>query len=120
MVAVPVVYLLSQKYGKRIKRESVAEKEEEAKVRGTLGRAVGSYKLARVFGLEAKARDKVSERVDSSLAAFFARFQTSSRYEMLSGMFMSYVENIAIVGAGYEILAGRMSFGGFMGFMSAF
>lgn len=30
------------------------------------------------------------------------------------------MENIAIVSAGYEILSGRMSFGGFMGFMSAF
>lgn len=119
-VAVPVVYLLSQKFGKKIKRESKAEKEEEAKVRGVLDRAVGSYKTARIFGLESAATAKVHRQVGGFIGAFFARFRTSARYEMISGIFMSYVENIAIVSAGYEILMGRMTFGGFMGFMSAF
>ena len=120
LVAVPIVYVLSQKFGERIKRESVTEKEEEAKVRGVLDRAVGSYKVARIFALQRKATSTVNDQIGGFVAAFFTRFKTSSRYEMLSGIFMSYVENIAIVSAGYEILVGRMSFGGFMGFMSAF
>lgn len=120
VVAVPVVHMLAQKYGKRIKRESKAEKEEEAKVRGMVDRAVGSYKVARVFGLESTATTKVHQQIGRFINALLARFKTSARYAMLSGIFMSYVENIAIVSAGYEILVGRMSFGGFMGFMSAF
>ena len=119
-VAVPVLHILSQKYGGRIRRESVAEIEEEAKVRGILNRAVGSYKMARIFDLQAKVNSKVNAQIGRFIAAFLTRFKTSSRYEMLSGIFMSYVENIAIVSAGYEILVGRMSFGGFMGFMAAF
>jgi len=120
LVIVPVVQVLSQKYGRKIKRESKTEQEEEAKVRGILDRAVGSYKMARVFGLESTAIAKVREQLGGYVAAFRIRFRTSARYEMLSGVFMSYVENIAIISAGYEILAGRMSFGGFMGFMTAF
>lgn len=120
LVIVPVVYVLAQRYGSRIKRESVAEKEEEAKVRGVLERAVGSYKTARVFNLQSQAAARFDQQVGGFITAFFTRFKTSTRYEMLSGIFMSYVENIAIVGAGYEILMGRMTFGGFMGFMSAF
>lgn len=119
-IAVPILHLLSQKFGARIRRESVAEIEEEAKVRGILNRAVGSYKMARIFGLQAAVNLKVGDQIERFIKAFLLRFRTSSRYEMLSGIFMSYVENIAIVSAGYEILMGRMSFGGFMGFMSAF
>jgi ABC-type multidrug transport system fused ATPase/permease subunit len=119
-LAVPVVYFLSRRYSSRIKRESVAEKEEEAKVRGVLERAVGSYKVARIFGLEDRASARYRDQMGGFITAFFARFRTSTRYETLSGVFMSYVENIAIISAGYEILAGRMTFGGFMGFMSAF
>lgn len=119
-LAVPVLQLLSSRYGSRIKRESVAETEEGATTRSLLGRAVGSYKVARIFELQAKVGLKVKEQVDRYIATFFGRFKTSSRYELLSGIFLSYVENIAIIGAGYEILRGRMSFGGFMGFMSAF
>lgn len=119
-VVVPVVYYLSRKYGSKIRKESVAEKEEEAKVRGVLERAVGSYKTARIFGLERHASQKFGDQVDSFVSAFAARFKSSTRYEATSGIFMSYVESIAIVSAGYEILVGRMTFGGFMGFMSAF
>lgn len=120
LIAVPVVYFLSNRYSQRIKRESIAEKEEEAKVRGVLERAVGSYKTARIFGLEGKASDAVGLQIDNFVDAFFSRFKTSTRFETLSGIFMSLVENFAIISAGYEILQGRMSFGGFMGFMSAF
>lgn len=119
-VAVPVLHFLSQRYGGRIRRESVAEIEEEARVRGILNRAVGSYKIARIFDLKAKVNFRVNDQIGRFITAFITRFKTSARYEMLSGIFMSYIENIAIVSAGYEILAGRMSFGGFMGFMSAF
>ena len=120
LVVVPVVYYLARKYGSRIRKESVAEKEEEAKVRGVLERAVGSYKTARVFGLERHASQKFGDQVGAFVNAFTARFKSSTRYETTSGIFMSYVESIAIVSAGYEILNGRMTFGGFMGFMSAF
>lgn len=120
LVVVPVVYYLSRKYGSRIRKESVAEKEEEAKVRGVLERAVGSYKTARIFGLEQHASKKFGDQVGAFVNAFATRFKSSMRYEATSGIFMSYVESIAIVSAGYEILVGRMTFGGFMGFMSAF
>lgn len=120
MLAVPVVYLLSRKYSGKIKAESKIEKEEEAKVRGVLDRTVSSYKTARIFGLEPAARTKVHHQLGGFISAFFTRFKTSARYQMLSGIFMSYVETIAILSAGYEIVAGRMTFGGFMGFMSAF
>lgn len=120
LIAVPLVYYLSERYGARIKRESVTEQEEEAKVRGVLEKAVGSYKIARIFNLEGRASARVGDQLDSYIKAFFARFKTSTRYETLSGIFMSLIENFAIISAGYEILSGRMTFGGFMGFMSAF
>lgn len=120
LVAVPVVYYLSRKYASRIRKETMTEKEEEAKVRGVLERAVGSYKTARVFGLEPHATKKFGDQVGTFVNAFAARFKSSTGYETTSGIFMSYVESIATVCAGYEILAGRMTFGGFMGFMSAF
>ena len=120
LVIVPVVYYLSRKYSSRIRKESMAEKEEEAKVRGVLERAVGSYKTARVFGLERHATKKFGDQVGTFVDAFAARFKSATGYETTSGIFMSYVESIAIVSAGYEILVGRMTFGGFMGFMSAF
>jgi ABC-type multidrug transport system fused ATPase/permease subunit len=120
LVAVPLVYAVSRKYARKIKRESQLEREEEAKLRGVLGRAIGSYKIARTFNLQSKVYAKTNDQLHTFIDAFFLRFKTSGRYQTLSGMLMSYAETIAIIGAGYEMLAGRLSFGGYMGFMNAF
>jgi ABC-type multidrug transport system fused ATPase/permease subunit len=120
LIAIPLVYAVSHKYGRRIKRESKLEKEEEAKLRGVLVRAIGSYKIAKIFNLRGKIFARIIHQLHTYIDAFFLRFRTGARYQTLSGMLMSYAETTAIVGAGYEILAARMTFGGFMGFMNAF
>jgi ABC-type multidrug transport system fused ATPase/permease subunit len=120
LVATPLVYAVSQKYARKIKRESKLEKEEEAKLRGVLVRALGAYKMTRIFGLRTRIFSRTTDQLHSYIAAFLLRFRTSARYQTLSGMFMSYAETTSIIGAGYEMLAGRMTFGGYMGFMNAF
>jgi ATP-binding cassette subfamily B protein len=120
LVAVPLVWAVSRKYAKKIKKESKLEKEEEAKLRGMLGRALGSYKIARTFALQQVIFSKATGHFQSFIEAFLLRFRTSARYQTLSGMLMSYAETIAIIGAGYEMLNGRMTFGGYMGFMNGF
>ena len=120
LVAVPLVWAVSRKYAKKIKKESKLEKEEEAKLRGVLGRALGAYKLAKTFALQEVIFTKADGHFHGYLEAFLLRFRTSARYQTLSGMLMSYAETIAIIGAGYEMLSGRMTFGGYMGFMNGF
>ena len=120
LVSVPLVYAASNRYAKRIKNIAKLEKEEEAKLRGVLGRAIGSYKIVRTFKLNEKILAGTTERFNSFADAFLNRFRTGARYEILSGTLMSYVETIATIGAGYQMLRGRLTFGGFMGFMNAF
>jgi ATP-binding cassette subfamily B protein len=120
LVAVPLVWAVSRKYAKKIKRESKLEKEEEAKLRGVLGRALNSYKITRTFNLQEMVFTKTTDQLHKFVDAFFLRFRTSAHYQTLSGMLMSYAETIAIIGAGYEMLNGRMTFGGYMGFMNGF
>jgi ABC-type multidrug transport system fused ATPase/permease subunit len=119
-IAIPLVYAVSRKYARKIKKESKLEKEEEAKLRGVLGRALGSYKIARTFNLYGPVLAKTTDQLHTFVDAFLLRFRSSARYQTLSGMLMSYAETIAIIGAGYEMLNGRLSFGGYMGFMSGF
>lgn len=120
LVAVPLVWAVSRKYAKKIKRESKLEKEEEAKLRGVLGRALNSYKIARTFNLQEMVFAKTTGQLRKFVDAFFLRFRTGAHYQTLSGMLMSYAETAAIIGAGYEMLNGRMTFGGYMGFMNGF
>jgi ABC-type multidrug transport system fused ATPase/permease subunit len=117
---IPLVYKLSYRFGARIKKESKLEKEEEAKLRGILGRALGSYKITKTFDLYDRIHGITSAQLNKFIDVFYSRFKTSTIYQTLGGMFMSYAETAVMIAAGYEILVGRMSFGGFMGFMNAF
>ncbi|OLE51627.1 MAG: hypothetical protein AUG51_22045, partial [Acidobacteria bacterium 13_1_20CM_3_53_8] len=117
---IPIVYRLSRRFGAKIKKESKLEKEEEAKLRGILGRALGSYKVTKTFNLYDGIYAKTSAQAGRFIDVLYARFKTSTIYQSLGGMFMSYAETAVMIAAGYEILAGRMTFGGFMGFMNAF
>jgi ATP-binding cassette subfamily B protein len=83
-------------------------------------RAVNSHKIAKVFNLESRALAKINNYFEAYARAYTRRFQSGTRYDTLSNTLMSYAETIAIIGAGYEMLMGRLSFGGFMGFMNAY
>lgn len=116
----PVVHWLSKRFGARIKSESKLEKEEEAKLRGVLGRVISSYKVTKTFDLYERIYAKASQQITKFVDVLYTRFKTSTIYQTLGGMAMSYAETAVMIAAGYEILVGRMSFGGFMGFMNAF
>ncbi len=116
----PVVHWLSRRFGSRIKDESKLEKEEEAKLRGVLGRVIGSYKVIKTFNLYEKIYAKTSQQITKFIDVFYTRYRTSTIYQTLGGMVLSYAETAVMIAAGYEILVGRMSFGGFMGYMNAF
>jgi ATP-binding cassette subfamily B protein len=118
--AIPLIYLVSRKFGSKIKEQSKIEKEEEARLRGLLGRTINSYKPLRVFNLKTKVFEKIEDVFDKYAEAYTFRFRTGARYETISGTLMSYAETLAIIGAGYEMLVGRMSFGGYMAFMTAY
>jgi ABC-type multidrug transport system fused ATPase/permease subunit len=120
VISVPLVYAASNRYAKKVKQLVKIEKEEEAKLRGILGRAVGAYKIVRIFDLKNKVIASVTDSFHQFADAFMFRFRTGAKYEVLSGTLMSYVETTATIGAGYQMLLGRLSFGGFMGFMNAF
>lgn len=118
--AVPLIYLISRKFANKIKGQSKVENEEEANLRGLLTRSIDSYKFTRIFNLKPKVSEKVGNFFNLYADAFTLRFRTSAKYETFSGTLMSYAETLAIIGAGYEMLVGRMSFGGYMAFMTAY
>lgn len=120
LFALPLIYLVTRKYGGKIKELAKVEKEKEANLKGILTRSVNSFKLANIFGLKEKVLEKIEDTFNTYAAAFTQRFKVGTRYEALNGTLMSYAETLAIIAAGYEMLVGRMSFGGYMAFMTSY
>ncbi len=120
LVVIPVIIYCSHRFTARIRTQSKYEKEEEATLRGLLGRALASYKVTRTFNLYDKIYSRIWRQLRKFNDTYYSRFKTSSIYQTLAGVSLSYAEAAVIVVGGYEILARRMTFGTFMAFMSAF
>ena len=119
-IVVPGLIVLSRHYGSRISRETVQGTEEEAHLRGGLGRTIESHETVRVFGLEGLVRDRVRSLLDVLLATLYRRTQHAGALNTLSALSLSYAETAVLVGAGVQVLRGALSVGGLFGFTSAF
>jgi ATP-binding cassette, subfamily B, bacterial len=119
-VVVPVLLWVADRFGSRITDTTLDEKEEEAHFRAGLNRAVGSYKTAKVFGLQSRVRSGLGRRLGRYLDKLYLRVQQSSAFEAVSGTFLSYAEMAVLIGAGVQVLRGVLSIGGMFAFITAY
>ena len=120
LLSLPLIFLLSRKYNNKIKELSKMENESEADLREILTRSVSSFKLIKVFSLKETVLKKIEKYFDDYATAYTTRFKNGAKYEVSNGILMSYTEAIALIIAGYEMLVGRMTFGGYMAFMASY
>ncbi len=120
IVVVPFIYFLSQKFSSKITEKSKEEKSREAEVRNLFGRLIDAYKNIKIFDLIDVANDKINDYFDRYLSVFYSRFRTSGFFGTYSSILLSYQELLILVIAGYEVMRGRMTIGGLMGYMAAF
>lgn len=119
-VIVPVLVMLARRYGARISKETVLGNEEEARLRGGLGRSVDAHKTIRLFGLREPVRVRISGLLGTLLNTLYRRTRHAGALSTFSGLFLSYAETIVFVGAGIQVIRGVLSVGGMFGFASAF
>jgi ABC-type multidrug transport system fused ATPase/permease subunit len=119
-VIVPVLLVLADRFGKRIREHALTGTEGEARLREDLGRAVDSYKNVNLFGLQGAVRGRVTQRMEVFLSARYREVRFASAYGTINGILLSYAEMAVMLVAGYEVLAGRMSVGGLFAFMGAY
>ncbi|MGH8086025.1 MAG: ATP-binding cassette domain-containing protein [Lysobacter sp.] len=119
-VVVPLLLYIAQRFTKKITSSSSEVQETEAYVRDTLGRVVSSYRL--YFNVvEAKLpftmlRASIGKNVDARLDLN----KHSALFRMASGISLSYAEMAVMLGAGFTVIAGKISVGGLFSFMSAY
>lgn len=117
--AVPLRWLGARAAGD-IRRFSDAEKDEAGRLRGYAGRAADAYRTVRLFALERAVEEGLARRLEARACAREARFAASSRQGESAANLGSLLELAVIAVCGSEMMSGRMTFGGFMAFMSAF
>lgn len=119
-LSVPFLMMLAARYRTVIKRHAADEKENESRLRGLVVKAAQAYRTVNLFGLENGVASRLGAGHDAFYASVTARTKAAGVQSTLSSILMSYGEVLVTLVCGYEMIRGRMTFGGYMAFMSAF
>ncbi|MFI5363162.1 MAG: ATP-binding cassette domain-containing protein [Elusimicrobiota bacterium] len=117
---VPPLLWLARRFGASVKTQADAEKESESALRGFIAKSAQAYRSVRLFALSNAVFSALNARLDDFMGRAVSRLRTTSVHNTLSAIFMSYAEMLVTIVCGYEMMHGRMTFGGFMAFMGAF
>lgn len=119
-LSVPFLMILAARYRAVIKRHAADEKENASRLRGLVVKAAQAYRTVNLFGLEDGVTARLGAGHDAFYASVTARAKAAGTQSALSSILMSYGEVLVTLVCGYEMIRGRMTFGGYMAFMSAF
>lgn len=119
-IATPGLYYLATKFSSKIQIQSKQEQEEEAQLREVATTIIRAYRSTKIFELYNMVFKTFFKQFDKFMDVLYSRFKNSNIYKIFSNIFMSWVELAVLILGGYEILVGRLTFGGFMAFMDAF
>src|SRR6056297_505384 len=116
----PILYFLSKKFNSKITNKSKKEKTSEADLRENIQKSIKSYKTVKIYNLFANVKKIFNIKIDKYLDIFYKRVKIQTIFNTLSRIFISYQEIAIIISAGYIVMKGEMTMGGFIAYMNAF
>lgn len=119
----PIVILLilvSRHHSRQISNATSAYHERTAQLKTMATNMVKSFKAMRLLQLQKTVLPVYQQQYHHSLQTSYHLKKVSANYTTLASMLMSAIEIGMMILAGYFILLGKITFGGFMGFVNAF
>lgn len=120
LIIVPIIYLIANRYGEKIRITSKEENEKESSFKEILGRAIESYRNVNMFNLSSFVHATAKNSLQNFISVLYSRIKLSSFFQLLSSVFLSYGEAIVLISAGYAVIRDQLTIGGLFGFVSAF
>ena len=121
LLLVPPLLWVAQLIGKRVRKATSEEREQESVYMQVLTRSLEAFRLLRVFPI---LRGRTLEQNRRSLAAYLDTTYQNHRLLTLqqswSDLFMNLANTLSLVAGGYFVLVRELTFGGFMAFVNAF
>lgn len=119
-VLVPLLLALSKRFTARIAAATERVGEEEAVLKGGLGRAVDAYKTVAIFDLYGPVRGQIEGLLDRYFGTTYRRHRDGAAYQAASSVLMAYAELVVLLGAGVQVVRGALTIGGLFAFLGAY
>lgn len=119
-LVVPVLYMLSRRFGRKIVRESKLENESEADFRRDLSRSLHAFTTTTLFDQRMRVADSILASLQRSFAALYLRVKSAAMYRTASGLSMAMAESAVLAVAAMDVFMGNLTIGGMLAYMAGF
>lgn len=117
---VPVLYMISRRFGTRIRSQSRVEGEREAALRNRLSRGLQAYVTVNSFSLQHRVAASLDEGYASFFQVLYQRTRSTMVFRTVSGLSMAFAESAVMAVAAVDVFLGHLSVGGMLAFMAGF
>lgn len=114
LVGILFFQALSRRLTSKIRETSKGASESEALSKGIVERLIGAHRIVNVFEMDEQAGSKYSLALRRQLTRHFDNARFSAAFSSLGVTFLYCSAIVVLSMAGYEVVQGRLSFGGLL------
>ncbi len=117
---IPISTIVSAKLGERIKTLTSQEREQEGAVLATLSKALGAFRMVRMFGLLSPTVRVYDRQLEEYLSTTYKKYKVTRGFQALNDSTMVISDFLSMFVGALFVLRGALSFGGYLAFINTF
>lgn len=117
---IPISTIVSIKLGKRIKSLTSQEREQEGAVLSTLSKALGAFRIIKMFDLLSPTVRAYDRKLEEYLSTTYRKYKVTRGFQALNDSTMVISDFLSMFVGALFVLRGALSFGGYLAFINTF
>jgi ATP-binding cassette, subfamily B, bacterial len=117
---IPISAAVGAVLGRRIRALTSQEREQEGGVLAILNKALGAFRMVKVFHLFPLTVEAVDHRVEGYLSTSYQRYKIARLFQALNDLTMVISDFLSLFVGALFVLRGALTFGGYLAFVNTF
>jgi ATP-binding cassette subfamily B protein len=117
---IPISSAIGALLGRRIKALTSQEREQEGAVQAILNKALGAFRMVKVFNLLSRTAPACEQRMGEYLSTSYRRYRVTRIFQALNDLTMVISDFLSMFVGALFVLRGALTFGGYLAFVNTF
>lgn len=119
-VLIPFSAVIGSLLGRKIRSLTSQEREQEGAVLATLSKALGAFRMVRIFDLMSRTAHVFDNRLGGYLSTSYQRYRVTRLFQALNDSTMVISDFLSMFVGALFVLRGELTFGGYLAFVNTF
>ena len=117
---IPISSAIGALLGRKIKALTSQEREQEGAVLAILNKALGAFRMIKVFGLLSPTAHAFDHRLGEYLSTSYRKYRVTRVFQALNDLTMVISDFLSMFVGALFVLKGALTFGGYLAFVNTF